>query len=78
MKGLKTRDINLVESLLNDVVTEFEALIKKAEDYKESKSEKWCESDAGEAYENRIERLSELCSDAETLCEEFTNLMNEE
>ena len=60
MQGIKSKEFAAVESVLRDAVEQVESLRAAVEDYKESRSEKWAESDAGEAYENKIEQIGDV------------------
>ena len=60
MEGIKQKDFDAVDSALRDAIGQVETLRSAAEEYKEARSEKWCESEAGEEYENKIEQIGDV------------------
>ena len=78
MKGINSQEFSAVESALRDAIEQVESLRTAAEDYKEARSEKWVESDAGEAYEDKIERLGDVIDSLNDAADELTNIIEEE
>lgn len=60
--------------MLRDAIRKIETLRAGAEEYKESRSEKWAESALGEAYENRIERLGEVIATLNDAFDDFVDI----
>lgn len=78
MQGIKQKEFNAVDTTLRDVIEQIESLRTAAEDYKESRSEKWCESEAGEAYENKIEQLGDIICTLNDAADELRDLIEGE
>lgn len=78
MKGINSKEFSAVESALRDAIEQVESLHTAAEDYKEARSEKWAESDAGEAYEDKIERIGDVIDSLNDAADELTNIIEEE
>lgn len=75
MKGISSKSVRNTEIDLQAVIDQVESIKQVAIDYKEQRSENWCESEAGEAYENKIEQLEELVDSLNAALEEFVDLM---
>lgn len=75
MKGISSKSVRNVEIDLQSVVEQVETIKQAAEDYKANRSENWCESEAGEAYENKIERLEEIVDTLNGALEEFVDIL---
>lgn len=75
MKGINSKEYAALESDLRDAVERVEALRTAAEEYKESRSEKWAESDAGETYEDKIEQIDEIVCQLNDTIDELTNII---
>ena len=78
MKGINPKEYAAIESSLRDAVEQVEGLRVVAEDYKESRSEKWAESDAGEAYEDKIEQIEEIICQFNDAIDELTAIVEED
>lgn len=78
MKGINSKEFSAVDSALRDAIEQVESLRTAAEDYKEARSEKWAESDAGEAYEDKIERIGDVIEQLNDAADELTNIIEEE
>ena len=78
MKGINSREFSAIDSALRDVIEQVESLRTAAEDYKEARSEKWAESDAGEAYENKIERIGDVIDSLTEAADELNDIVEEE
>ena len=78
MKGINPKEYAAIESSLRDAVEQIESLRVAAEDYKESRSEKWCESDAGEAYEDKIEQIGDVIGQFLDLIADLTAIIEED
>ena len=78
MKGINPKEYAAIESSLRDAVEQVEGLRVAAEDYKESRSEKWAESDAGEAYEDKIEQIEEIICQFNDAIDELTAIVEED
>lgn len=75
MKGISQKDFNHVDGLLREAIEEVENLKLSAESYKADRSEKWCESEAGEEYENKIEQIKEILDTLNTAADELADLI---
>lgn len=78
MKGINPKEYAAIESSLRDAVEQVEGLRVAAEDYKESRSEKWREGDAGEAYEDKIERIGDVIEQFNDLIADLTTIIEED
>ena len=78
MKGINPKEYAAIESSLRDAVEQVEGLRVAAEDYKESRSGKWAESDAGEAYEDKIEQIGEIICQLNGAIDDLTNIIEED
>ena len=77
MKGLTRRDLNEVVGKVELAKEAVQELQTAAEKYKENKSEKWCESDAGEEYENHIEQLETIVDELDSIANQISDLGDE-
>lgn len=75
MKGISKDMLRCTESQLRAAIGNVEECKINAEAYKEDRTEKWCESDAGEEYENKIERLNDLLDILEDAVSEFLDIV---
>lgn len=75
MQGIKSKEFAQVDTALRDVIEQVESLRTAAEDYKEARSEKWAESEAGEEYENKIEQLGDIIDSLNNCADELCDLI---
>ena len=78
MKGINPKEYAAIESSLRDAVEQVESLRTAAEEYKESRSEKWAESDAGEAYEDKIDAIGDVIWQLNDAIDELTDIIEED
>ena len=77
MKGINPKEYAAIESSLRDAVEQVEGLRVAAEDYKEW-CVVWCESDAGEAYEDKIEQIGDVIEQFNDLIADLTTIIEED
>lgn len=78
MQGIKSKEFAAIDAALRDAIEQVESLRTAAEDFKEARSEKWAESDAGEAYEDKIERLGDIICQLNDAADELRDLIEGE
>lgn len=76
MKGISSKEVSRVENALQEIISDLETFKNLAESYKAERSEKWCESEAGEAYEDKIERIDCPIDDVTNVIDEFTEIFS--
>lgn len=77
MKGINPKEYAAIESSLRDAVEQVEGLRVAAEDYKEWAG-MWCEGDAGEAYEDKIEQIGDVIEQFNDLIADLTTIIEED
>lgn len=75
MKGISGKECSRVDGVLRDAISEVENLKTIAEEYKAARSERWCESEAGEEYENKIEQLGDIVCTLNDAADELADLI---
>lgn len=70
-----SKEVELLRKCLEDVRDRLDTLRSEAEDYHGNKSERWQESDAGEAYQEMIDTLQSAYDNCDSAVTDLDNIM---
>lgn len=77
MKKALQKRLQSVADKLSELQSELTAIQEEAQDYFDSRSENWQESEKGETAQYEIEQIEEFADSAETLSTDIEDFLNE-